>query len=179
MDNGESSYRRYLDGDEHAFDEIQRMYFDRLTFFADRYLQDIHAAEDVAIDTLLQLIIHKKRYNFKTSLKTYLYTIAHNMAVNVLKKRSKAMLTEDAEDMADRNSLEQAVLDSERSRCLNTALSSLPEDIRTAVHLVYLEELSYEETASALGCSKKKVDNMLYRGKALLRKALEKEGWQP
>ena len=178
MDNGESSYRRYLDGDEHAFDEIQRMYFDRLTFFADRYLHDVHAAEDVAIDTLLQLIIHKKRYNFKTSLKTYLYTIAHNMAVNVLKKRSRAMLVEVAEDLADRKELENELLDSERKRCLNAALQTLPEDIREAVYLVYFEDLSYEETAAVLGCGRKKVDNMLYRGKSLLRKALEKEGWE-
>lgn len=179
MDNGESSYRRYLDGDEHAFDEIQKLYFDRLTFFADRYLHDVHAAEDVAIDTLLQLIIHKKRYNFKTSLKTYLYTIAHNMAVNVLKKRSRSVLSETPEDMADRASLEQDVIDTERKRRLNAAVLTLPADVRDAVHLVYFDGLTYDEAALVLGCSKKKVDNMLYRGKTLLRKELEKEGWEP
>ena len=70
MDNGARSYRRFLDGDERAFDEILTQYFDGLTFFINRYLHDVHASEDIAIDVLLQLIIHPHRYNFKTSLKT-------------------------------------------------------------------------------------------------------------
>lgn len=179
MDTGESSYRRYLDGDEAAFDHIQKMYFDRLTFFADRYLHDVAAAEDIAIDTLLQLIIHKKRYNFKTSLKTYLYTIAHNRAVNALKARSRSYCVEAAEDIADRESLEQTVIDTERAKRLNDALCTLPEDIRRALYLVYYEQFSYEDTARVLKCSRKKVDNLLYRGKNLIRATLEKEGWQP
>ena len=36
MDNGASSYRRYLDGDEDAFREIVSEYFDNLVFFIDR-----------------------------------------------------------------------------------------------------------------------------------------------
>ena len=178
MDNGESSYRRYLDGDDNAFDDIQSMYFDRLTLFADRYLNDIAAAEDVAIDTLLQLIIHKRRYNFKTSLKTYLYTIAHNRAVNVLKARSRSLSVEVAEDMADRLDLEQTVLDSERALRLNKALAELPKDMEKALYLVYFEQLSYKDTAKVLGCKEKKVDNLLSRGKAIIKSTLEKEGWQ-
>ena len=179
MDNGESSYRRYLEGDENAFDDIQRMYFDRLTLFADRYLHDVAAAEDVAIDTLLQLIIHKKRYNFKTSLKAYLYTIALNRAVNVLKTRGRFVHAESAEDVADRESLEQSVITNERKRRLNAALETLPEDVRRALFLVYYEEFSYKEAAAVLGCNRKRIDNLVYRGKAILKDILEKEGWQP
>lgn len=178
MDNGEGSYRRYLNGEENAFDDIQKMYFERLTLFADRYLNDIAAAEDVAIDTLLQLIIHKKRYNFKTSLKTYLYTIAHNRAVNALKSRSRSNTSAIAEDLADRLDLEQTVLDTERARALYKALGTLPKDMEKALYLVYFEQLSYKDTAKVLGCTAKKVDNLLSRGKAIIKSTLEKEGWQ-
>lgn len=178
MDNGEGSYRRYLNGEENAFDDIQKMYFERLTLFADRYLNDIAAAEDVAIDTLLQLIIHKKRYNFKTSLKTYLYTIAHNRAVNVLKSRSRSNTSAIAEDLADRLDLEQTVLDTERAGALYKALGTLPKDMEKALYLVYFEQLSYKDTAKVLGCTAKKVDNLLSRGKAIIKSTLEKEGWQ-
>ena len=41
MDNGASSYRRYLDGDEAAFDDILRLYRDNLTFFINRYVHMI------------------------------------------------------------------------------------------------------------------------------------------
>lgn len=178
MDNGEGSYRRYLNGEENAFDDIQKMYFERLTLFADRYLNDIAAAEDVAIDTLLQLIIHKKRYNFKTSLKTYLYTIAHNRAVNALKSRNRSNTSAIAEDLADRLDLEQTVLDTERARALYKALGTLPKDMEKALYLVYFEQLSYKDTAKVLGCTAKKVDNLLSRGKAIIKSTLEKEGWQ-
>ena len=45
MDNGANSYRRFLEGDESAFDEIMKELFDGLVFFIDRYVHDIHAAE--------------------------------------------------------------------------------------------------------------------------------------
>ena len=50
MDNGASSYRRFLDGDESAFDDIMKELFYPLVFFVDRYVQDVHTAEDMAMD---------------------------------------------------------------------------------------------------------------------------------
>lgn len=47
MDNGASSYRRFLDGDESAFDEIMKELFHSLVFFIDRYVHEVHAAEDI------------------------------------------------------------------------------------------------------------------------------------
>lgn len=41
MDNGASSYRRFLDGDRSAFDRIITEYRDSLTFFINRYVQDV------------------------------------------------------------------------------------------------------------------------------------------
>ena len=45
MDNGANSYRRFLEGDESAFDEIMKELFDVPVFFIDLYVHDIHAAE--------------------------------------------------------------------------------------------------------------------------------------
>ena len=47
--------------------------------------------------------------------------------------------------------------------------------MQAAVHLVYFEELSYEDAAKVLGKSKKQIDNLLYRAKTALRNALGKE----
>ena len=41
MDNGACSYRRFLDGDESAFDEIMKELFDGLVFFINRYVYDL------------------------------------------------------------------------------------------------------------------------------------------
>ena len=64
MDNGASSYRRYLNGDESAFHEIVKEYFDSLVFFVDRYVQDTAAAEDIALDIFALLAVDKWRFNF-------------------------------------------------------------------------------------------------------------------
>ena len=71
MDNGASSYRRFLDGDESAFNEIMEELFRSLVFFINGYVHDIHAAEDIAIDAFSDLVVHRHRYNFKVTLKTY------------------------------------------------------------------------------------------------------------
>lgn len=60
MDNGACSYRRFLSGDESAFDEIMKELFHGLVFFVDRYVHDVHAAEDIAIDAFSDLIVHKQ-----------------------------------------------------------------------------------------------------------------------
>ena len=57
MDNGASSYRRFLDGDEGAFDEIMDALFYSLVFFVERYVHDFHAAEDIAMDAFSDLIV--------------------------------------------------------------------------------------------------------------------------
>ena len=41
MDNGASSYRRFLEGDEEAFDTVMRELFPSLVFFIDRFVQDV------------------------------------------------------------------------------------------------------------------------------------------
>ena len=74
MDNGESSYRRFLSGDERAFSEIIGMHKDNLIFFINRYVHNIAIAEELAEDVFAELLIYKRRYNFKTSLKTYIFT---------------------------------------------------------------------------------------------------------
>ena len=178
MDNGASSYRRYLDGEEAAFDEIMKELFDALVFFIDRYVHDPYAAEDIAIDAFSDLVVHKNRYNFKVQLKTYLFMIGRCRALNYLKRQNRiqTLPLDEAACLADRKTLEEAVLTDETKRMVNGALDQLPEDMRLAVHLVYLESLSYEEAASVMKKSRKQIDNLLYRAKRLLRSILEKEG---
>ncbi len=186
MDNGASSYRRFLDGDREAFDEIIKEYRNSLTLFLERYVHDMATAEDLAIDAFMELLVHPKRYNFKTSLKTYLFMIGRSRALDYLKHRKRLTMisleseeTEElpAEDNGEwRSSVEEAVLRDEQKRMVNEALDKLPEELRLAVHLVYFEELSYEEAAKVMGKKRKQVDNLLYRAKKELRTILEKDG---
>ncbi len=179
MENGASSYRRFLDGDESAFDSIMEEYFDALIFFIDRYVGDIYASEDIAIDTFSDLLVHRSRYNFKVSLKTYLFMIGRSRALNYIKHRKRTAVSDlsESEDLTDDGkSPEETVLSDERKREINSAIRDLPEDMRVAVHLVYFEELSYEEAAKVMQKNAKQIDNLLYRAKNTLRAALKERG---
>ena len=179
MDNGASSYRRFLDGDESAFDEIMKGLFDNLVFFIDRYVHDIHAAEDIAIDAFSDLVVNKHRYNFKVTLKTYLFMLGRSRALNYIKHRKVidfVELSEADKATSEQDTLEEIVLADERKRVVNNALNSLPDDMRVVIHLIYFEDLSYDEAAKVMKKNRKQIDNLLYRAKKELRIILGKDG---
>lgn len=179
MDNAASSYRRYLDGDESAFDSILQELFDPLVFFIDRIVGNTAVAEDIAMDAFADLIVHRHRYNFTVQLKTYLFMVGRSRALNYIKRQTKfpSVPLENADHLtADRALLEEQLLRDEQKRVVSEAIASLPEDMRTAVHLVYFEELSYGEAAKVMKKNPKQIDNLLYRAKIALRTAIGKEG---
>ena len=179
MDNGANSYRRFLDGDENAFDDIINEYKENLIFFIERYVHDMSAAEDIAIDVFADLLVHKSRYNFKVQLKTYMFMIGRSKALNYIKHRDKFRMVEyeDAEsELIYRENVEYAVLIDETKRIVNEAIDKIPKDMREVIHLVFFEELSYEEAAKVMKKTKKQVDNLLYRAKKELRTIIGKDG---
>lgn len=178
MDNGASSYRRYLDGDESAFDDIVKELFDHLVFFVNRYVQDVHAAEDIAIDAFTELIVHKNRYNFGVTLKTYLFMIGRSRALNYIKRRNRIKMEplSAADSVEAGETPEQLLLRTEKQLRLSREMDALPQPMRTALHLVYFEDLSYQEAARVMKKTKKQIDNLVYRGKKALRAALGEDG---
>ncbi len=122
---------------------------------------------------------HKHRYNFKVTLKTYLYMIGRSRALDYLKHRKVIAFTElsEASDVSgEEKTLEECVLSEERKRIVNGAIASLPEDMRVVIHLIYFEEMTYEEAAKVMKKNRKQVDNLLYRAKKELRTLLGEEG---
>ena len=178
MDNGASSYRRFLNGDESAFEDIMKELFHGLVFFIDGFVHDTHAAEDIAIDTFSDLVVHRHRYNFKVSLKTYLYMVGRSRALDYIKHRKVIEFTElsELQTVADDEVLEETVLKSEQKRRIHAALAKLPRDMREVVHLIYFDEMTYEEAAKVMRKNRKQVDNLLYRAKKELRIILGKDG---
>ena len=179
MDNGASSYRRYLNGDEEAFREIVKEYFDSLIFFIDRYVNDYATAEDIALDVFTQLVVDRHRYNFSVSLKTYLFMIGRSRALDYIKRRNKrpmVALTEISEAASNEPSLEEMFLADQRKQAVSKALAQLNEEMRMVIHLVYFSQLTPDEAAKVLKKSRKQVYNLLYRGKNALRAILGEEG---
>ena len=172
MEHGEECYRRYLEGDESAFTELVTLYRDPVTFFIGRYVHDPCAAEDLAMDVFLDLVLHPGRYRGGTPMKAYLLMLARSRALDWLRQRKRrpSVPLEDAEAwLADAHSLEERILRNERARELHQAIALLPQDQQTAVHLVYFADCSYAEAAKIMRKTEKQVDNLLTRAKKALR----------
>lgn len=180
MNIGESSYRRFLAGDESAFDEIIDIYNESLIFFIQRYVHNIDVAEDIAEDCLVELIVRPHRYNFKFSLKTYLFTVARNKSIDYLKHNSiiqTVPLDEHSDKSAEYESFENKVLRDEKHRAVNDAIERLNENFRTVIHLIYFESLSYDEAGKVMKKNRKQIENLAYRARNALRIILTEEGW--
>ncbi len=181
MDNGESSYRRFLDGDESAFGELLDMYSENLIFFINRYVNNVSIAQELSEDVFVELLIHKRRYNFKTPLKTYVFTIARNKAVDYVRRcaRRPECAYEYIETESDRKSLEDEFLKKEQERELHRAIEALNDNYKTVLHLIYFEDMSYEQAGKVMKKNKKQIENLAYRAKQALKNELKKEAKLP
>ena len=182
MGNGECSYRRYLAGDESAFDQLLTLYKDNLIFFLCRFVGSVSIAEELAADCFALLITRPDKYDFSVSLKTWLFTVGRNRATDYLRRQSRWRILPLEEAAAlpgsDEDDPETLFLQKERERTLYRAMGRLKADYRAVLHLVYFEELSYEEAGRVLHKSKKQIENLVYRAKNALRADLEKEGFE-
>jgi RNA polymerase sigma-70 factor (ECF subfamily) len=177
MDNGASSYRRFLDGDTSGFDELIEMYREPLIVFINSFLHNLAESEDVAEDAFMELIVHPKRYSFRSSFKTYLFAIARNKAVDRLRRERKLSYTEMYEADDENADLDEHIMRRESRELLNNAMSKMFPEYAAVIRLVYFEDMSVGEAARVLGKSKKQVANLLYRAKNSLRRAMEEEGF--
>lgn len=105
--------------------------------------------------------------------------LGRSRALNYIKHRACfdfVELSEADEASSEQESLEENVLEDEQKRVINNALNALPEDMRVVIHLIYFEDLTYDEAAKVMKKNRKQVDNLLYRAKKELRIILGKDG---
>lgn len=181
MEQDQEYYRRYLAGDGEALAFLIEKYRDRLIFFLRRFLRSPDDAEEVAAECFAELAIHPLRYRFAGSVKTYLFSIGRHKALNLGKRQAKfpSLPLETADLSPEYRTFEEEIFRREEARQLHCAIDRLPEDYRTVLHLLYFEELSYEEAGRVMKKSRKQIDNLAYRAKQSLKALLEKEGVEP
>jgi len=180
MDRGALCYQRYISGDNSGLEELVEMYNDSIVFYINGFVNNVFVSEDIAADTFAELIIRKNRYKNDYMFKTWLYRIARNNAIDHLRKQSRWQLRpiEDFEnELADNETLENAVLKSEQNKQLHNAMRNMHNDYRDVLHLIYFEDMSYEEASTVMRKSIKQVKNLIYRAKQALKMTLEKEGF--
>jgi RNA polymerase sigma-70 factor (ECF subfamily) len=144
--------RRALDRDETALEEIYRAHGGAVKSIARRVLSDDTLAEDVVQDVFVGFWKAPERFDAERgSLRTYLLTIAHRRAVDVV--RSEVARTQREEKQPPPTEvidLESEIWQRSQSQIVREAVANLGEDERKAISLAYFGGLTYVEVAKAL-----------------------------
>lgn len=180
MDNGASSYRRFLDGEESGLSEIIRDYKDGLILYLLGYTKNIHIAEEIMEETFVKLVVKKPRFTEKYSFKTWLYTIGRNAAIDYLRRSSRnsaAHVEELADIIGDEQDLERSYIKEEQKITVHRAMNKLCENYRQVLYLSFFEEMKNAEIAAVMRKTKRQTENLIYRAKQSLKTELEKEGF--
>ena len=179
MINGESSYLRFLDGDESGMVEIIDEYKNGLTLYLCGITGDVYAAEDVMEETFYRLFRKKPKYSPKASFKTWLYTIARNEAITYLRRRARKneICIDEAEAETETAAVEREFFENERAVTLYRAMQRLNADYRQILWLSYFDDLSNEQISKIMKKSARQTETMLYRARKKLKDELLSEGF--
>ncbi len=180
MDNGASSYRRFLSGDKDGLSEIIRTYNDGLIFYINSLVNNINTAEELAQDVFALLIAKKPSFSGKSSFKTWLFSIARNTAVDHIRHNSKSssMSVDDMHNLSDNTDLEKRYICEEQKIELHRAISKLYPEYGQVLYLVYFEGFDNTETARIMKKTKRQIEKLLYNAKQALKNELRKEGFE-
>ncbi|MBR2320379.1 MAG: RNA polymerase sigma factor [Clostridia bacterium] len=180
MDNGASSYRRFLDGDDEGFVEIIRDYKDGLILYLNGYVNNIFVAEELMEETFFKLVTRKPKFSGKYAFKTWLYTIGRNVVVDYLRHHKKIADTpiDDLENcLFEEESVERSYLQEEQKITVHRAIRKLKAEYRQILYLTFFDGFSNADAAVAMNRSKRQIENLVYRAKQALKAQLEKENF--
>lgn len=180
MDNGASSYRRFLAGDNEGLAEIVREYSDGLIFYINSYVQNISLAEEITEDVFVEIALKKPKYSEKSSFKTWLYAIARYTSIDCLKRSSRYYNTpvDEMHNISDEQDLEKSYIREERKIQLHKIIARLIPDYRQVLYLIFFEGFGNQEAAKIMRKSDKQMKNLVFRAKQALKKELEKDDFE-
>jgi len=157
-------------GDAKSFEVLFDRYYDMIHAFAYRTCLVETEADDIAQETFIRAAKGLVSYRGTASFKNWLYRIAHNVRLDWLRRTSR--LRDKEAGLAVEMESQVQVRPSDYT-AVHAALKQLAPDLREAVALVYLEEMSHREAADALGCAETTISWRIFRAKRVLKQLLE------
>ena len=175
--------------DVDAFEELVSHYERSVHSLCFRLLGDPEEARDAAQETFLKIYRGLGSFRGECGLKTWIYRIAINQAMNQkrwwrrrhrdetisleLSRSSESDLTVGSSLQSNSASPEDAAIEHEREETIMSALAQLKTEYRIVLVLREIEELSYEEIAATLSISIGTVKSRIARGRDELRRRVK------
>lgn len=174
----EEAARLIQTGQFDLFSVLMERYEAKMTRYARRFLANSEDIKDVLQRIFLKIYENIQSFDTKRRFSPWIYRIAHNELVNVLKERRKATLPLFDFDIflpgffTDHN-LEKDFDDKALHQAINASLDQLDPKYREPIILYYLEGLSYQEIADIIRIPVSTVGVRISRAKKIL-----KNNWQ-
>ena len=170
---------RVQKGDKRAFDLLVLKYQYKLQAIVGRFIRDTDEVADVTQEAFIKAYRALAKFRGDSQFYTWLYRIAINTAKNHLVSKSRRPANtdidvEDAEQFANNEKLiddatpENSIMTDELAAIIKSALSALPEDLRTALTLREFEDMSYEDIAAIMDCPVGTVRSRIFRAREFL-----------
>lgn len=171
---------RAVKGDERACETLLNSYKGRIFSYVYRTIRNYHDAEDVTLDTFVKCFKSLKNFDTKRPFATWLYTIAHNLTIDFLRKNKKHY-----EQIDERPIEEVEIADEKSSRPawdydirqklnkVEQALGQLPPIDREIIILFHREEKSYQEISSILNIPETTIKTRLHRARLKLKELVK------
>jgi RNA polymerase sigma factor (sigma-70 family) len=156
------------DGDQRAFEAIFERYHQELYRYCRAVLRDPDEAQDALQGTMASALRSLPGDEREISLRPWLYRVAHNEAISILRQRVRAV---DSDRLPERTAppADSEAEARERLRHLVADLDQLPERQRGALVMRELSGLSYGEIGAALGASSAAARQTVYEARLALR----------
>jgi RNA polymerase sigma factor (sigma-70 family) len=164
--------QRAVGGDERAFAAIFRRYHQSLFRFSLAIVGNPDDASEALQNTMIKVLRALPGEQRKIDLKPWLYRIAHNESIDLLRRRRETRQL-DVEQVAPGYGLAEDAAARERLRRLITDLKDLPERQREVLVMRELAGLDFEEIGTALGTSGAVARQTLYEARQSLRQMEE------
>ena len=173
-------------GDEDAFAELVGRYRNPITNYIYRMTNDYDGAVDLAQETFVRVYRAAERYQTTYAFSTYIYRIATNLAISELRKRKRRKLVSLTGFFQSRDGGEPVefnppdlkplpdseLVDAERRRAVQRAISTLPEKYRAPLILRDVEGKSYEDISRILETSEGTIKSRISRARGFLREKM-------
>ena len=164
------------------FESIMLEYGTDVKRFIYTYVKNWDTASDLTQEVFIKVYKNLTLFEHRSSIKTWIFTIAANQAKDYLKSWHYRNLTlnelfSKKTTTIDKNPETEAIINNDNQSLL-TYVQSLPVKYKEVIYLYYYEELTTVEISSLLNTSVSTIKTRLLRGKQLLRKRIpfEKDG---
>ena len=176
---------RAVAGREDSFEELVSRYQRPIAAYVYRMVGDYDAALDLTQEVFIKVYSSLSRYRSEFKFSTWIYKIAHNSAVDHLRrysKREQSLINEfDGEQRelpiaSRRLSPEQESERAERRAEIEQVVRQLPSSYRELILLRHSHDMSYDEIADVTGLPLGTVKNRLFRARELMREQFVERG---